>query len=66
MSKALKQFKQIFKESGLSVPKIEKQCKTNNKQIYRLLNDEVLNPRIGTLNEIGKALGFEVVLKKKK
>lgn len=66
MSKVLKQFKQIFKDSGLSVPKIEKQCKTNNRQIYRLLNDEVLNPRIGTLNEIGKVLGFEVTLTKNK
>ena len=66
MSKALDQFKEIFKESELSVPKIEKQCKTNNMQIYRLLDDKVLNPRIGTLNEIGKVLGFEVVLKKTK
>ena len=66
MSKALKQFKEIFKESGLSVPKIEKGCKTNNMQIYNLLNDKVLNPRIGTLNEIGKVLGFEVTLTKTK
>ena len=66
MSKALKQFKEIFKESGLSVPKIEKGCKTNNMQIYRLLDDKVLNPRIGTLNEIGKVLGFEVTLTKTK
>ena len=66
MSKAIEQFKEIFKESGLSVPKIEKGCKTSNVQIYDLLNDKVLNPRIGTLNEIGKVLGFEVLLEKKK
>ena len=66
MSKALKQFKEVFKESGLSVPAVVKQCKVADTQIYRLLDDKVLNPRIGTLNEIGKVLGFEVVLKKTK
>ena len=66
MSKALKQFKEIFKESGLSVPSVVKQCKVADMQIYRLLDDKVLNPRIGTLNEIGKVLGFEVTLTKTK
>ena len=66
MSKAIEQFKEIFKESGISVPKIEKQCNTSNVQIYDLLKDKVLNPRIGTLNEIGKVLGFEVTLTKTK
>ena len=66
MSKALKQFKENFKESGLSVPAVVKQCKVADMQIYRLLDDKVLNPRIGTLNEIGKVLGFEVTLTKTK
>lgn len=64
MSKALDQFKEIFKESELSVPSVVKQCKVADMQIYRLLDDKVLNPRIGTLNEIGKVLGFEVMLSK--
>jgi transcriptional regulator with XRE-family HTH domain len=66
MSKAIDQFKEIFKESGISVPSVVKECKVADTQIYNLLNNKVLDPRIGTLNEIGKVLGFEVTLTKTK